>query len=138
MLRAVRIRLGGVATAALCLAAVMGIALLVLGFAPLYENEGASSSDAQGQSQDSLVAVNGPGVLVVLVVPLLVTAAVSWALWQGARRLAWALIGLLGLGAALALLSIGVLVLPIVTALVVASVSAGTSTVDAPDAQTVA
>jgi hypothetical protein len=63
------------------------------------------------------------GVALVLAVPLLVTLAVGFALWQGSRRalpIAWTLTGLLAAGNLVAMLSVGVFVLPVTAALVIA------------------
>ena len=59
-----------------------------------------------------------------LAIPLLVTLAVACGLWQGSRRaalpIAWTLTGLLAAANLLAMLSVGVFVLPVTAALVVA------------------
>jgi hypothetical protein len=119
------VRLGRASAAALAAAAVYGVALVMAGFlAPVYESSGASSSAEATHGSATLVDVNGPGVVVVLSVPLLVTLAVGYALWHGSRRgavaFAWALTGILAAFNLLAMLSIGVFVLPATAALVVA------------------
>ncbi len=99
--------------------------LIAAGFiVPVYESTSTSSSGETTNSTDTLVGVNGTGVLVVLAVPLLVTALVGLALWQRSRRLAlpvaWTLTGLMALLNLLAMLTIGVFFLPITIALIVA------------------
>ena len=120
-------RLGRVASVALVIAAVCGVALVVAGLLlSMYETTTEPSSGEVRHDTATLVAVNGPGVLVVLVVPLLVTLAVGSALWQGARRgavavaVAWTFAGLLAAFNVLSMASIGVFFLPVTAALLVA------------------
>ncbi len=118
-------RLGWVPAAALGAAACFSAAVIMAGFlAPVYESTVVSSSGPATQVSETLVGQNGTGVAVVLVVPLLLTLAVGAALWEADRRpamrLAWTLTGLLAAGNLLAMLSIGVFVLPVTAALVVA------------------
>lgn len=100
------------------------VGLVVAGFlAPMSESITVSSSGAATQGSSTLVGVNGLGVVVVLAVPLLVTLAVGSALWSARRRAAafvWTLTGLLAGFTLLAMLSIGVFILPITAALFVA------------------
>jgi len=122
---AVVTRLGRVASLALLFAALYGAALIVGGFvAPVYESETGSSSGGVTHGTDTLVGVNGLGVVIVLGLPLLVTLAVGCALWPSSRRgampVAWTLTGLLAAFNLLAMLSIGVFVLPVTAALIVA------------------
>ncbi len=116
--------LGRVPALALLVAAAYGIALVVAAFAlPVYDSTGSSSSGGTSQGSDTLVGVNGPGVALVLGVPLLVTVAVGCALWLRSRwalPIAWTLTGLLAAGNLLAMLSVGVFVLPVTAALVFA------------------
>jgi hypothetical protein len=118
-------RLGRVALVALVIAAVCGVALVVAGFLfPMYETATEASSGEVTHGTATLVGVNGPGVLAVLGVPLLVTLAVGSALWQGTRRgavaVAWTLAGLLAAFNVLSMASIGVFFLPVTAALIVA------------------
>jgi hypothetical protein len=118
-------RLGRVASVALLIAAVGGVGLVIAGFlVPMYESTSESSSGEVGHSTGTLVGVNGPGVVAVLGVPLLVTLAVGSALWHSARRGAVAfartLAGLLAAFNVLALSSIGVFFLPVTAAVLVA------------------
>lgn len=113
------------ASLALVLAAAYGAALLVAGFlAPVYQTHDSSSSGSSRTGSATLVGENGVGAVVVLTVPLVVTVAVGAALRMRRRRpavaTAWALTGLLALGNLLAMLSIGVFVLPVTVALIVA------------------
>jgi hypothetical protein len=90
----------------------------------MYESTSGSSSGEVRHGSGTLVGVNGLGVVVVLGVTLLVTLAVGCALWQRSRRrgvaFAWALTGLLAVFNLLAMLSIGVFVLPVTAALILA------------------
>ena len=118
-------RLGRVASVALMIATAWGVALLVAGLLlPMYQTATEASSGEVVHGTATLVGVNGPGVLAVLGVPLLVTLAVGSALWQGARRgavaVAWTLAGLLAAFNVLSMASIGLFVLPITIALLVA------------------
>jgi hypothetical protein len=124
---AVVLRLGRVTSVVLLIATVYGAALVIAGFlVPMYESMTVSSSGAVEHGSSTLVDVNGLGVVVILAVPLFVTLAVGCALWQRPRRgavasaVAWTLSGLLGVFSLLAMLSIGVFVLPITAALIVA------------------
>jgi hypothetical protein len=105
------------------------VALVVAAFlVPVYDSDGFSSSGDTTQSSATLVGENGLGAAVVLAVPLLVALAVGCALWQGSRRgavpIAWTLTGLLAAGNLLAMLSVGVFVLPLTAALIVACANA--------------
>ena len=118
-------RLGRVPLATLLLATVYGVALIVAGFvAPAYQSDGLSSSGEVTHSADTLVGVNGRGVVFVLAVPLVATLLVGCALWLHSRRgallIAWTVTGLLAAFTLLALLSIGLFVLPVTAALIVA------------------
>ena len=119
------LRLGRTPTIALIVAAIYAFVLIAAGFVvPVYESTSTSSSGEVTNSTDTLVGVNGAGVLIVLTVPLLVTALVTLALWQRSRRLAlpvaWTLTGLMAVLNLLAMLTIGVFFLPITIALIVA------------------
>lgn len=125
ILNAAVTHLGRTASLAMLLATSYGAALIVGGFvAPLYETTSVSPSGVVKDGTDTLVGVNGLGVVIVLGVPLVMTLAVGWALWHGSRRgaisVAWALTGLLGVLNVAAMLSIGVFVLPVTAALIVA------------------
>ena len=118
-------RLGRAASVALLVAAVGGVALVVAAFlVPMYATMTESASGEVTQGTGTLVGVNGPGAIAVLGVPLLVTLAVGRALWQGTRRgavaVAWTLAGLLAAFTVLAMASIGMLIVPITAALLVA------------------
>jgi hypothetical protein len=118
-------RLGRVPAVALLGASAYGVALVVAAFvAPVYESTSSSSSGETTRASDTLVGVNGLSAAVVLAVPLVVTLVVGCALWLGSHRwampIAWTLTGLLAAGNLLAMLSVGVFVLPVTAALVVA------------------
>jgi hypothetical protein len=109
-------------------AAIWGLVLVVAGFlVPAYRSTSMSSSGEPTQSSETLVGVNGPGVAVVLVGPLLVTVLVGCALLlrgrRGALPVAWVLTALLAVFIVLWMLSIGVFVVPVTAALVVACAS---------------
>jgi len=118
--------LGRVPAVALLVAAAYGVALVIAAFTlPVYDSAGSSSSGETSLASDTLVGVNGPGVALVLGVPLLVTLAVGFALWQRSRwsvPIAWTLTGLLAAANLLAILSVGIFVLPVTAALVLACV----------------
>lgn len=121
-------RLGRVSSLALVGAAAWGLLLVVVGFlVPAYQSTGMSSSGELTQSSETLVGMNGPGVAVVLALPLLVTVLVACALLLRARRaampVAWALTALLAVFNVLGMLTIGVFVVPVTAALVVACTS---------------
>ena len=116
---------GRAASVALLCAAVWALGLLVAGWlVPVYQSTSISSSGEQTRSTETLVGVNGPGVLIVLAIPLLATLLVAGALLvrprRGALPLAWALTALLAGVNLLAMLTIGIFILPVTAALVVA------------------
>lgn len=118
-------KLGRVPAVALLAAAAYGGALVVAAFvAPVYETDSSSSSGQTSQGYDTLVGVNGLSAAVVLGVPLLFTLAVGCALVLGSHRgalpVAWTLTGLLAAGNLVAMMSVGVFVLPVTAALVLA------------------
>lgn len=121
-------RLGRVSSLALLGAAAWGLLLVVAGFlVPAYQSTGMSSSGELTQSSETLVGMNGPGVALVLALPLLVTVLVACALLLRARRaaipVAWALTALLAVFNVLGMLTIGVFIVPVTAALVVACTS---------------
>jgi len=121
-------RLGRVSSVALVGAAVWGVLLVVAGFVvPAYQSTSMSSSGEPTQSTETLVGMNGSGVVVVLALPLLVTVLVACALLLRARHaampVAWGLTALLAVFNILGMLTIGVFVLPVTAALVVACAS---------------
>jgi hypothetical protein len=125
-------RLGRVSSLALVGAAVWGLVLVVAGFlVPAYQSTSLSSSGELTQSSETLVGMNGPGVVPVLALPLLVTVLVACALLLRARRaampVAWALTALLAVFNVLGMLTIGVFVVPVTAALVVACASGSTA-----------
>jgi hypothetical protein len=124
MVNGVVTRLGRGASVALLIGATWGVAVVVAGFvAPMYESTSGSSSGGVTHGTGTLVGVNGLGVVVVLAVPLVVTLAVASALCSvrwGAVAFAWTLTGLLAVFNLLAMLSIGVFLLPVTAALFVA------------------
>lgn len=122
--RTVTSRLGRVTSIALLGAAAYALLVVVSGFVvPVYESSSGSSSGYPTTGSDTLVGVNGAGVVIVLVIPLIVSLLVGAALWQGtrlARAFAWTLTGLMVVLNLLAMLSVGIFFLPITVALIVA------------------
>jgi hypothetical protein len=114
---------GRASSVALLGAAIWGLGLVVAGFlVPAYQSTEMSSSGELTQSTKTLVGMNGPGVLVVLAVPFLVTLLVASALLARSRRaalpFAWALTALLAVFNLVGMLTVGVFVLPVTAALV--------------------
>lgn len=122
-------------TARIALVAALAwcLVLLVGGFTfPVYGTSSSSASiDASGSatstevtSTATLVQVNGVTAAVVLGIPLVATLLV-WALlhWRS-RAAAWVVTAVLGVLTILALMSVGLFVLPVTIALVVACSSA--------------
>lgn len=106
-------------------ASAYGVALVLAAFlVPVYDSDSSSSSGGTTQASATLVDVNGLSAAAVFAVPLFVTLGVGCALWQGSQRwalpIAWTLTGLLATGNLLAMLSVGVFVLPLTAALIVA------------------
>jgi hypothetical protein len=109
--------------------AVVWSALLVVGalVLPAYGTssqsatlEGTVNTEPVMTGTDTLVGVNGQGVLLVVGIPLIVTMLVAAALAFRRRRIGWVLTAILGLFTLLAMLSIGIFILPTTLALVVA------------------
>ena len=129
---------GRASSVALLGAAIWGLGLVVAGLlVPAYQSTEMSSSGELAQTTKTLVGMNGPGVLVVLAVPFLVTLLVASALLARSRRaalpFAWALTALLAAFNLVGMLTVGVFVLPVTAALVVAcSMSSKTGAAIAP------
>ena len=116
---------GRVSLIALLAAAAWSLALFVAGFTvPVYRSVGVGSAGEPTHSTDTLLGVNWLGAVVVLAIPVLVTVLVTCALVvharRGARKVAWTLTGLLAALNLLAIMTIGVFVVPVTAALVVA------------------
>lgn len=125
-------KLGRASSIALLSAAAWGLALVVAGFlVPVYQSEDMSPSGELTQGTETLVGMNGPGVLIALALPLLATVLVAGSLLLRSRRgalpVAWALTALLAVFNLLGMLTIGVFVVPVTAALVVACASASGS-----------
>ena len=104
-------------------AVVWSVLLIGVGFLPTYESESVSSAGVVTRSSETLVSENGAGVLLLLAVPLLVSLAVTVMLTRrspGGLVVAWVLTGVLGFFNLLALLTIGIVVVPVTAALAVA------------------
>lgn len=118
-------RPGRPASVALLLAGGWGLGLIIAGFVvPMYRTASESTTGEVTYGSDTLVGVNGPGVVVVLAVPFVVTVLVGCALLlrahRGARLAAWTLTVMLAMFTLLAMMSIGVFVVPVTAALIVA------------------
>jgi hypothetical protein len=81
---------------------------------------GVTTTEPVTTGTATLVGVNGPGVLIVVGIPLVVTLLVGTALAFRRRRIGWVLTSILGFFTLLAMLSIGIFILPTTLALVVA------------------
>jgi hypothetical protein len=107
--------------------AILWSAALVLfaTMAPVYESDGGETF--AGRESWTLVEENGSGILLIVSVPVLVTVIVGCALWfRGARRgagpFAWTFTGLLAVFNLAAMLSIGILIIPVTGCLVAACI----------------
>ena len=92
--------------------------------APAYETETATSTGTVAHGSATLLEANGPGVLLVVAVPLVASAIVSLALWRrraarGAGPVAWTCVGVLAGFNLLAMLSIWLFILPVTVCLLV-------------------
>jgi len=92
---------------------------------PAYQSSSIDSSGAVANGSATLVGVNGWGALLVAAAPLAAALVIWYALWgrrgrQGAGVLAWVVTALLIGFNVLAMLSIGVFLIPVTLALVVA------------------
>lgn len=111
---------------ALAVALIWSAALLLgAALAPVYKSTTESSSATVTHGSATLVEENGPGVLLIIAVPLLVTLTVGNALWRrrargGAGPMAWTSTGLLAGFNLVAMLSIGPFILPVTASLAVA------------------
>jgi len=122
------------ASIALAIAAAWSVLLVAAAFvAPAYSTSsgsasmdttsGATTTTEVTTGSATLVAVNGPGVLVVIALPLVVTLLVALSLATGHRRVGWVLTAILCLVNVLALLSVGIFFVPVTLALIVACAS---------------
>jgi hypothetical protein len=129
--RSVGSRFGRLERASLALALMWATGLIVAAMlVPVYQSSTVSGSGTMIAGPATLVGVNGWGALLVAGAPLAAAAVTGGALWrrgrlQGAGVLAWVITGLLVCFNLLAMLSIGVFVLPVTLALVVACASHG-------------
>lgn len=113
-------RIGSVA---LLVAALYSSGLIAAGFlVPVYSTQSVSSSGAVAEGSATLVGENGVNVVVVLVIPLLVTLVAAGLLFS---RRSWGLLvariltAVLVVFNVLAILSIGVFVVPVTITLVI-------------------
>jgi hypothetical protein len=117
----------------LVIALLWGAGLVVAAIlAPVYQSSGVSSSGGVTDEPATLVGVNGWHALLVAGAPLAASVVTGWSLWRrpgrpGAGVLAWAVTGLLICFNFLAILSIGVFILPVTLALAIACGTHGRS-----------
>jgi hypothetical protein len=111
------------------LALAWGLALPVLaGLVPMYSEDSVAVSGGSSvgtQSSATLYQVNGWGALIPLVVPLGVAVIVTLLLAirrsdSGPGVIAWGVVGLLAAGTVLAMMTIGIFVLPVTGSLIAA------------------
>lgn len=123
--RTVTARLGRVTPVAVLIAAAYALAIVAAGFlAPAYQATRETSSGEVTYATDTLVGANGLGIAIVPFFPLLATIAVGVALWQRSWRLAlpfaWVITGLLAALNLISMMSVGIYLLPVTAALIVA------------------
>ena len=122
------------------IAAIYAAAFLIVGaFVPTYSSSSSSETSngvtTHSSSSATMVAVNGVRVLFVLALPLvavgLVWVSLRWRRRHGhldAGLLAWIVVVLLGVMSVLAMLSIGIFIVPLVVLLAAACANAPTTT----------
>jgi len=119
-------RFGRLERISLAVALIWGTALIITAvLVPVYQSSSVSSSGPVTAGSATLVGVNGWGALLVAGAPLVAAVVTACALWRRAERhsagvVAWAVTGLLICFNVLAMLSIGVFVIPVTVALAVA------------------
>lgn len=118
-------KLGRLSAIALSIAMAWALVLLVAAFlVPVYQSVTASSSGEVTRGSETLVGMNGLGGVLVVAVPLLVSVFVAGALSMrarhGAMALAWGLTALLAAFNLLAIMTVGLFMVPVTAALVVA------------------
>lgn len=119
-------RFGRLQRISLASAVVWGAGLVIAAvLVPAYQSSKVSTSGTVTDSSATLVGVNGWGALLVAGAPLAAALVIWYALRrrrgrQGAGVLAWVVTALLGCFNLLAMLSIGVFLIPVTLALVVA------------------
>lgn len=112
-------------------ALIWGAGLVVAAaWLPVYQSSTVSGSGAVTDGSATLVGVNGWTALAVAGAPLAAAVLTGYALWRRAARpgagvVAWIITGLLACFNFLALLTIGVVVIPVTVALVVACATHG-------------
>jgi hypothetical protein len=115
----------------LAISSAWGAALVIAALlVPFYRSASGSSSGTVTHGSATLVGVNGWSVLLITCAPLAATVMTAGALRRrvgrhGAGVLAWTVTGLLACLNAVALISIGVFILPVTAGLVVACSSHG-------------
>jgi hypothetical protein len=119
-------RFGRLEWISLAFALAWGTGLVIAALlVPVYQSSSVSGPGTATDGSATLVGVNGWGALLVAGAPLVAAVVAGCALWWRAGRasagvLAWAVTGLLACFSFLAILSIGVFVLPVTLALVIA------------------
>jgi hypothetical protein len=111
---------------ALALALLWSAALVIAAaLAPAYQSTTVTTSGTVTHGSATLVNENGLGVLLITGIPLFLTVLASYALWRrrgrpGAGTIAWIITGSLAGFNLLAMLSIGVFILPVTACLAIA------------------
>jgi hypothetical protein len=105
-------------------AALVGAAFVL----PLYGSSSTSSTEAHSSASLTLVQVNGPRVLIVMGLPLVIVALVWAALHRKCSRggrlpgyVAWTFSGMLAAGCLVAIASVGLLIVPVAALLLCAA-----------------
>ena len=131
-------RFGRLQRISLASAVVWGAGLVLAAvLVPAYQSSSVSSSGTVTEGSATLVGVNGWGALLVAGAPLAAALVIWYALWrrrgrQGAGVIAWVVTALLVCFNVLVLLSIGVFLLPVTLALVVACSTHGSRSLARP------
>ena len=117
--------LGRGAGISLGVAVTWSVVLVLAAFTvPVYSGESASSDGVTTTDTATLVGENGLGVLVVVATPLVLTLLVAGCLafvpWPRGRTLGWVVTALMGALNLLAMLTVGLFMLPVTLALVIA------------------
>ena len=121
-------RLGRPTALALVVAVTWGVGLLgAAAVVPFYEGVTHSSTGATTSSTQTLIEENGTSALLPVGLPLVIALGVAFILiWRrahgrpGAGRIAWTIVGLLGVFNLLAMMTIGLFIVPLTAALFVA------------------
>jgi hypothetical protein len=120
--------LGRTAMYSLAVALGWSVAMWFAAFTvPIYSSDSTSSDRSAPHSSLTLVGQNGLSAIVVVSIPLILALLVAGSLafvpWPAGRIIAWTLTGLLVAFNVLALLSVGIFLVPVTLGLVMACVT---------------